>query len=265
MKIFDTHSHYDDVKFEALDNGNREQFVRTLISEQNVAGMIGASVDIPSCKAHLALADKIEDYYAALGFHPENIPEGADVNTCMTELEKLLDHPKAVAIGEIGLDYYWEENPPIDIQKLFFESQIQLAKKRNLPIIVHDREAHGDTLEILKANRGARGVLHSYSGSYESGVELIKEGFLLSFTGVVTFKNATRVREIVSRLPLECMMLETDCPYMAPVPMRGKINHSGYLCYTAEKIAEIKNVAVEKVIEISNENAKKLFNIKIQD
>ena len=261
MKIFDTHSHYDDQKFEALDNGDRVGFVKRLMEEENVLGTVGVGVDIESSARQIDMASKIDGFYAACGFHPENLSLSDDVEKKLAQLEKMLENPRTVAIGEIGLDYYWEENPPKDIQLLWFEKQLDLAKKHDLPVIVHDREAHGDSFDAICRHKGTRGVFHSYSGSIEMARELIKRDYIVSFTGVVTFKNATRVAEVVKQIPLECMMIETDCPYMAPVPMRGKVNHSGYLIHTARKIAEIKNIDVEELVDILNNNAKKFFGI----
>lgn len=263
MKIFDTHTHYDDEKFGDFGSSDRAALLHRLINEENVLGAVGVGVDIPSSQRQIALAEKVTPFYAACGFHPGNIPKVGDVDEELEKLSGLLEHPKAVAIGEIGLDYYWEQNPARPVQMLWFEKQMELSVKKDLPVIVHDREAHGDCFDAICRHKGVRGVFHSYSGSWEMARELIKRDFMLSFTGVVTFKNAQRVAEVVSKVPMEYIMLETDCPYMAPVPMRGKVNHSGYLCYIAQKIAEIKNMETDEVVQAANSNASKFFNIKL--
>lgn len=261
MKIFDTHSHYDDSRFDEICGTDRVGYIRGLIDNAGVLGMVGVGVDIESSARQLRLASEVDGFYAACGFHPENLVPDDDIEKKLAELEQMLRSPKAVAIGEIGLDYYWEENPPKDVQLLWFEKQLELSKKLDLPVIVHDREAHGDCFDAICRHKGTRGVFHSYSGSIEMARELIKRDYIVSFTGVVTFKNATRVAEVVRQIPLECMMIETDCPYMAPVPMRGKINHSGYLVHIASKIAEIKNIDLDELVDILNNNAKKFFGI----
>lgn len=261
MKIFDTHTHYDDAKFDALAPASeRAGFVRTLMDENDICGIVGMGVDIKSSMAQLEYSKKIDCFYAACGFHPENIPS-ADIDSCMATLGGLLQDKKAVAVGEIGLDYYYEQNPPREVQIKWFERQMELAGGIDLPVVIHDREAHGDCFDIVCRHKNVRGVFHSFSGSAEMARQLISKNYMLSFTGVVTFKNAPRLCEVVKSIPIENIMLETDCPYMAPVPMRGKINHSGYLHYTAEKIAELKNMTPDEVAAITAENAIRFFNI----
>lgn len=262
MKIFDTHTHYDDKKFDTLaPDTDRADLIRTLMKENDICGIVGMGVDIESSRAQLEYAKKINGFYAACGFHPENIPQNEDIDHCMALLSDMLKEEKAVAIGEIGLDYYWEQNPPKDVQMTWFERQLELSERLDLPVVIHDREAHGDSFDAICRHKNSRGVFHSYSGSAEMARQLINKNYMLSFTGVVTFKNAARVCEVVKSVPIEHIMLETDCPYMAPTPMRGKINHSGYLRYTAEKIAEIKNMSTDEVVRITTENALRFFKI----
>lgn len=246
--IFDTHSHYTDQKFD----GVRKELI-TALHESGVKGMITCGVDIENSKAELALAKKFPFVYCAVGYHPENIE-----NTEFDEqaLTQLLSDEKAVAIGEIGLDYYWDTDK--DKQKEFFAQQLQLSKKLDMPVIIHDREAHADTLEFFKKYT-PNGVVHCYSGSVETAKEILNLGLYLGFGGVITFKNARKTVEVAEYVPLDRILLETDCPYLAPVPFRGKTCHSGYITYTAQKIAEIKGITTETVINASFQNAKRLF------
>ena len=166
------------------------------------------------------------------------------------------------AIGEIGYDFYWEDNPSPEVQKFYFERQMALAEKLSLPVIIHDREAHGATMDMILRYPGVIGVLHSYSGSVEMAKELVKRGWYISFSGVITYKNATRLAEVVPTIPSDRILVETDCPYLSPVPMRGKMNHSGYVKYTAAKAAELRGEGYEDFVNQTTENAKRLFGIK---
>ena len=176
-------------------------------------------------------------------------------------MKALCRHEKVVAIGEIGLDYYWQDNPPREFQQVVFRRQIELALALDLPIIVHDRAAHGDSLALVLEYPALRGVFHCFSGSAEMAQELVRLGWYVSFTGVVTFKNARRALEAIAAVPMDRIMIETDCPYLAPVPYRGKRNHSGYVPKVAEKIAEIKGLSTEEVAAITMENGKRFFRI----
>ena len=250
--IFDSHAHYTDKAF----NDDRTELLGSL-EESGICGVINCGADLASSKASLELADKYDYIYFACGIHPEeveNLPENY-----MEILKTMAKHEKCVAIGEIGLDYYWRQDTK-EKQKAVFENQILLAKELGLPIIVHDREAHADTLEILKKHKPS-GVLHCFSGSAEMAKEVLKIGMYIGLGGALTFKNARKPLEVAEMLPLEKLLLETDCPYMAPVPMRGKRNCSAYIPYVAEKIAEVKNIDPQRVLDITAENVKKLFNL----
>ena len=251
--IFDSHAHYTDKAF----NEDREIMLGSL-KESGVCGIINCGADIESSVSSVDLASKYDYIYAACGIHPEEadkIPENyIDI------LRDLAKNEKCVAIGEIGLDYYWRQDTK-DLQKELFEKQILLSKELDLPIIVHDREAHGDTMEILKKHR-PKGVLHCFSGSPETAAEVLKLGMYIGLGGALTFKNARKAVEVAQMLPLDRLLLETDCPYMAPVPMRGKRNNSGYIPFIAEKVAEIKGIDPQSVLDITMENTKVLFNIK---
>ena len=197
--------------------------------------------------------------YAAVGHHPENCgpykPEDLDI------LRELAGDEKVKAIGEIGLDYYWEQNPPKEFQQRVFRDQMALAEELDLPVIVHDREAHGDSLSIVRAFPRVRGVFHCFSGSAEMAKELVKLGWMISFTGVLTYKNARKAVEAAQAVPLEQLMIETDSPYMAPVPHRGKRNDSGYLEHICRRLAEIKGISWEDCARITTENGKRFFAI----
>ena len=249
--IFDTHAHYDDKAFDS----DREELLEKLFSE-SVAYIVNQGTDLKLSKYSISLAERYENMYCAVGIHPENITENSLAE--LEEIERLAGHPKAVAIGEIGLDYYWDI--PKEPQKVIFEKQLILANKLNMPVNIHDREAHGDVLEYLRKYK-PKGILHSFSGSVEMARKIVKLGMYIGIGGVVTFKNARKSVEVVKDIPLERIVLETDCPYLSPVPFRGKRNNSGMIIYTAEKIAEIKNISVEEVLKETCENAKKVYNI----
>lgn len=250
QNIFDTHSHYDDTKF----NPDREMVLNTLQS-QGVSLVVSCGCDIDTTQFNFDLSQKYDYVYFASGFHPENL-EGASLED-LKIIEKFAKNEKCVAIGEIGLDYHWMNSSKKE-QKDFFEAQLELANKLDMPVIVHDREAHGDTLDILKQYK-PKGVLHCFSGSKEMAKEIIKLGMYIGLNGVVTFPNARKSLEVVKEIPLERLVLETDCPYLAPVPMRGKRNDSSYIPYTAEKIAQVLNIDAQELINITNENGKRLF------
>lgn len=248
--IFDTHAHYDDTRFE-------EYLDELLISMQShgVGKIITCGCDSNSSKNALKLAEKYNYVYAAVGIHPGNIDSG----TTVKEIEELSKHNKCVAIGEIGLDYYWtQDNKPQQAE--IFENQLILANKLNLPVIIHDRDAHADTLEILKKHK-PKGVVHSFSGSMEMAREIINLGLYIGIGGVITFKNAKKLPDVVKMLPIDRILLETDAPYLSPVPYRGKTNHSAMIYLTAEKIAELRETDTQSILKITYENAQKLFKI----
>ena len=254
MPIFDTHAHYDSSAF----NPDREAVLAAL-PEAGVALVVDPGCDLPTSRAALALAEQFPHVYAAVGIHPEDCAGYTDAD--LDALRQLCRHDKAVAIGEIGLDYYWAENPPREFQQQVFRRQLELALELDMPVIIHDREAHGDSLAIVKEYPGLRGVFHCFSGSPEMAAELLKRGWYLGFDGPITYKNAKRAPEVAAITPLDRILVETDSPYMTPVPFRGKRNDSRYLPYVLEKLAEWKGVTTEEMTDITFANGKRLFGI----
>lgn len=250
--IFDTHSHYDDEQFDE----DRTTLLSSL-EEKGVVKVVSCGCDIETTLANKKLAEEYAFMYFASGFHPECL-EGFDISA-LEKIEEFAKHEKCVAIGEIGLDYHWMTSTK-ETQKEFFIKQIELSKKLDMPVIVHDREAHGDTLEILKETK-PKGVLHCFSGSKEMAKEIIKLGMYIGLNGVVTFKNARKSLEVVKEIPLERLVLETDCPYLCPVPFRGKRNDSSFIPYIAERISEILNIPPQEILNITYENAKELYRL----
>ena len=250
--IFDTHAHYDD---EAFDS-DRESLVLSL-KDRGVVGIVSCGCDIASTVANQNLSHSFDDFYFAAGFHPENLEDFSVED--LEKLEPFFADEKCVAVGEIGLDYHWM-NSTKEKQRELFVAQIEIAKAKGLPVIVHDREAHGDTLDILKATKPS-GVLHCFSGSVEMAREVIKLGMFLGFNGVATFKNARKIPEVIKGIPLDRIVLETDCPYLAPEPHRGKLNDSSYIPFIAQRIGEILGISAQEVLDVTNKNARALYNL----
>ena len=252
--LFDTHAHY----YASAFDQDRDQVLASLPGE-GVGLVLCPGNDLDTSRESIRLAEKYPYVYAAAGVHPEDALGLPD--DWLDQVEAIAAHPKVKAIGEIGLDYYWKEVPH-DLQKEVFRAQLALAEKLNLPVIVHDREAHGDSLAIVKEFPNVRGVFHCYSGSAEDAKTLIKLGWYLSFTGTITFKNARKAPEVIAAVPMDRIMVETDSPYMAPTPFRGKRCDSRYVYRMAETIGEIKGLSREKVEQITTENGKRLFGIE---
>ncbi len=250
--IFDTHAHYDDARFDE----DRDALLQGL-PEQGIACVINCGVDLASSKTTLALAHRYDYIYAALGFHPEDCGDATDAD--FAALLPLYSDPKVVAVGEIGLDYYWDTVPK-EQQKVVFERQLILANELHKPVIVHDREAHADTLELLKKHR-PKGVLHCFSGSAETMREAVESGLYIGLGGAVTFKNAKKPLAVAAAVPADRLLLETDCPYMAPVPFRGKRNDSSLISYVAETIAAVRGTEPQQLIDQCRENANRLFGV----
>lgn len=251
--IFDSHAHYDDAAFE-----EDRAVLLSALPERGVCGVINAGCDAVSSGRSVALAEAYPYIYAAVGWHPE--AAAGFTETAWQEMLPLFSHTKVVAVGEIGLDYHYEDACPREQQKLCFERQLQYACEQGLPVIVHDREAHEDTMALLRKYR-PKGVLHCFSGSVEMMQEAVKLGLYIGLGGAVTFKNARKPVEVASAVPFDRLLLETDCPYMAPVPFRGKRCDSAMIAETAVRIAEIRGVSAETVLAQTRENVKMLFGI----
>lgn len=251
--IIDTHCHIFDSKFDEI----REEVIQEAL-DMNVKKMIVVGYDYESSLKAIELANKYDFLYASIGLHPSEVLKENDKDLkWIYDLLKKSD--KIVAIGEIGLDYYWDKSF-IEEQKIYFKKQIEIAKETNLPIIVHTRDSIQDTFDILK-NENVKGVLHCFSSSLEMAREFVKRGYYIGIGGVVTFKNSIEIKRIAEDINLDFILSETDCPYLAPVPFRGKINHPGYTKYVVEKIAELRNMNLVEVEEALENNAYKLFNI----
>lgn len=250
---FDTHAHFTDEAFDA----DRDEIIQA-VHESGVALIMNASCDYGSCIKSLELADKYPFVYASVGWHPH------DAKTFNDESENMIRQwcklPKVRAIGEIGLDFYYDLSER-DVQREVFIRQMELASELNMPVVIHDRDAHAECMEIIKKFPSVKGTFHCYSGSAEMAKIILDMGWYLGFTGAITFKNARKSLEVIEMCPLDRILIETDCPYLAPVPFRGKRNDSRYLPYMAQKIAEIKNLSTEDVTKITNENGRRFFGI----
>ena len=255
MRIFDTHAHYDSGAFDS----DREE-VLSALPAAGVELVVNPGCDLESSRTAVALAERFPHVYAAVGVHPSDCGGWGDEE--FAQLEALCRHDKVVAIGEIGLDYYWQDNPPREFQQAGFRRQIQLALDLDLPVIVHDREAHGDSLAIVSEYPALRGGFHCFSGSPEMAEELIRRGWYLGIDGPITYKNARRAPEVAAVIPLERMVVETDAPYLTPEPFRGKRNDSRKLPYVLETMAEWKGVTAEELAEITFANGKRLFGLE---
>ncbi|MBQ8402883.1 MAG: TatD family hydrolase [Clostridia bacterium] len=255
-KLFDTHAHYTDESFLG-----KEELIRDIFAG-DVGHIITVAVDAADSEKCVNLASQYENMFASVGIHPSEITEISDIPAEVAKLERHIAHNKCVALGEMGLDYHWAK-AYAEEQKKLFERQMELAVETGLPVIIHDREAHGDTFDIIKRYEGkVSGVMHCYSGHAELAREYVKMGWYVSFTGVITYKNAQKNVESAQAVPLDRLLIETDCPYLTPVPMRKKKNHSGFLHYTAEFTAGALGVDYETFVETTTANAKKLFSIK---
>jgi len=250
---FDTHAHYCDKRF----NDDRDELLGSML-ESGVSLILNAGSSLRSSKLSVELANKYPFVYASVGVHPHDA-KSMDDNT-IDELQQLLSDPKAMAVGEIGLDYHYDFSPR-DVQKKRFREQLELAKCLHKPVIVHERESLQDTLDVIREYKDLRGVLHCFSGSWETAKMVLDLGWYLSFGGVITFKNARRALEVVEKMPFDRMMLETDCPYLAPEPMRGRRNSSLNLQYIAEKVAEVRGITKDEVARVTTENGKRFFDI----
>jgi len=250
---FDTHAHYDDKRF----NDDRDELLSSM-PDAGVSLILNSGSSLRSSKFGLTLAAKYSFMYASVGVHPHDSKSMTEET--IAELEELLSHPKAMAVGETGLDFHYNFSPP-EVQKKRFREQLELARHVKKPVIVHERESLRDTLDIIHDFRDLTGVFHCFSGSWETAKIILDMGWYLSFTGVVTFKNARRAIEVLEKMPSDRIMLETDCPYLAPEPKRGRRNSSLYLRYIAEKVAQVRGISLEEAAALTKENGMKFFGI----
>lgn len=250
---FDSHAHYDDERFDE----DREVLLGELPSK-GVSCIVNAGANMSSSRAGILLAQQYDYVYASVGVHPHDVEEMTEQD--LMELKELSQTRKVVAIGEIGLDYYYDLAPR-ELQRYWFKQQLELAKQVELPVIIHSRDACQETFDLLKEQEIAKGVIHCFSGSKELAKEYVKRGLYIGIGGAITFKNARKTVEVVEEIPLEMILIETDAPYLTPVPYRGKRNDSSYLKQVVEKIAEIKGITPEEVARVTTENAEKLFKI----
>ena len=254
--IFDSHAHYDADWFD----DDRDELLSSF-PEKGVCCVINAASDLDSADMSIALAEKYPFIYAAAGVHPQEVQswnEGSEAR-----LMKQLEHEKVVAVGEIGIDYHYDDAAPHELQHAVFRKQLEIAKKFDLPVVIHDREAHGDMYEILREYAPLKGVMHCFSGSVELAKETIRLGLHIGIGGVVTFKNARVPLEVAEYVPLDRLLLETDAPYLSPIPFRGKRCESPMIEYTAEKIAEVRGITADEVRRAACENACRLYGIDI--
>jgi TatD DNase family protein len=253
--LFDTHAHLNAIQYE-------EDIVEVIQRAQaeNVTNIVVVGFDTDTIKKAMELIDQYDMIYAAVGWHPVDAIDMKDED--LEWIKELAQHPKVVALGEMGLDYHWDKSPK-DIQKDIFRRQIRLAKELQLPIIIHNRDATEDVVNILKEENASEvgGIMHCFTGSLEVAKQCMDMNFYISFGGPVTFKNAKKPKEVALEIPLERLLIETDCPYLTPHPFRGKRNEPSYVKYVAEQIAELKGLSFDEIAKITSDNAKKLFGI----
>ncbi len=252
--IFDSHAHYDDPRFQPDWEETMEK-----LDAAGVCGVINVGCDLSLCESSIALADRYPHFYATVGIHPHDAKDLPD--DYLARLKTFAAHPKVVALGEMGLDYFYD-NSPREVQQRVFEEQLCLAKELDLPVVIHMRDATEDGLAILKAHR-PRGVVHCFSGSAEIAKEVLDLGMYIGFTGVLTFSNAKRAKKAVAAIPLDRLLMETDCPYMAPNPFRGERCDSSMLFAVAEEMARIKGVTPEEIVTATRENTCRLFGLSL--
>jgi TatD DNase family protein len=256
--LFDTHAHCDD---EWVKNsfGDTEDYIRHQL-ENGISFIVNIGTNLENSGVSVALSKKFEQIYASCGVHPYDVRLYENENEIITPLRTLLANEKVVALGEIGLDYHYEDSD-FEKQKRFFVAQMELARELNIPVIIHDRDAHGDCMDIIRAFPEVTGIFHCFSGSAEMAQELVKLGWFISFSGVVTYKNARRAIEACESVPMDRILIETDSPYLAPTTHRGEMNQPKYVRFTCEKVAEIKGVSFDEMAHITLENAKKVYRL----
>ena len=262
MKYFDSHAHYYDERFESECDTGVDNLIDALLSS-SVSGIINVGTSPETCRQAIDLAKRHVGMFTALGIHPADSQYlKVSAEEAVADIENLIkdSNNKCVALGEIGLDYHYPDTDK-DCQMKYLHLQMELARELDIPVVIHDREAHGDIMDVIRAYPTVRGVLHSYSGSPEMAEELVRRGYMISFSGTLTFTNAKKVREVAARVPEKSVLIETDCPYLAPHPHRGKLNHSGYLEYTNRTLAEILGIDEEECAKLTEANARSFFKI----
>lgn len=261
MKYFDSHAHYYDERFDEEYEGGAAALLSSL-NFKDVSYIVNIGTAPDTCRKAVKQAKEHKNMYTALGIHPSDARFIDDFDKALDEIEAMIadKSTKCVALGEIGLDYHYE-NTDKEMQMLLFRRQMKMAERLALPVVIHDRESHEDIMTVIREFPTVKGVLHSFSGSAEMATELVKLGYMISFSGTVTFKNARRPKEAAAAVPLDRILIETDAPYLAPHPMRGTLNHSGNLEYTNRAIAEIKGISEEDCARITEENARRFFGI----
>ena len=253
MNLFDTHAHYDDKRFAE----DRYELLASLPG-QGVKYITNIGCDLETSRNTIELCERFPHVFGAVGFHPHEAKSMSD--EALLEIEKMLAHNKVRALGEIGLDYHYDLSER-DVQREAFAKQLEVAKAHKIPVVIHEREACKDALDILRASGVHDGVVHCFGGSKETARELLDMGFHISFTGVITFDNARKALEVVPYIPADRIMVETDCPYLTPIPFRGKRNHSGYLRYTVEKMAQLRGISFEECAALTFENGIRFYGI----
>ena len=261
MKYFDSHSHYYDERFVEEREGGADPLISALLSGE-VSGIINVGTSPETCRAAIEQAEKYDNMYLALGIHPSDTRFLSDMDAELAEIENMIKNQgrKCVCLGEIGLDYHYPDTDK-ERQHRYFRAQMALAERLGLPVCIHDRDSHADVMAVIREFPNVRGVLHSYSGGVDMARELVELGYMISFSGTLTFTNARRPREVAAMLPHDRILIETDCPYLAPHPLRGTLNHSGNLKYTNATLAEILGITEEECAALTEANAKRFFGI----
>ena len=261
MRYFDSHAHYYDERFESELSEGVDELIGALL-ENSVSYIVNIGTSPATSRLAIEQAKRYKNMYTAIGIHPSDTRFLSDIDSDLADIESLILDPenKCVCLGEIGLDYHYEDTDKAK-QMQYFERQMLLAEKLGLPVCIHDREAHADVMEVIRRHPGVKGILHSFSGSAEMALELVKLGYYISFSGTLTFTNARKPREVAAVLPKDKVLIETDCPYLAPHPHRGKTNHSGYLSYTNATLAGIFGISEEECAQLTEQNARRVFGI----
>ena len=261
MKYFDSHAHYYDERFESEISEGVDTLIGALLKD-SVSFIVNIGTSPATSRLAIEQAKRHENMYTAIGIHPSDTRFLSDIDSELDEIEALIRDPenKCVCLGEIGLDYHYDGTDK-EKQMEYFERQMLLAEKLGLPVCIHDREAHADVMDVIRRHPNVKGILHSFSGSAEMALELVKLGYYISFSGTLTFTNARKPREVAAVLPKDRVLIETDCPYLTPHPHRGKTNHSGYLSYTNATLADIFGISEEECARITEENARRVFGL----